>query len=191
MNSLLTKLIKRLAKRKTSPVEEAKQCREELQCAIRACREKLAARNRFYASLPLGRDCEMKLPKNQWTYFLKGKVGIKYVGENLTSSITYIRTSEEVRLPNLLDSERQHKLRVIHGYVIDRRNGRRYTAGDTINFQRGEPMHLILKGYVWMAWTPPLPAATLPFSHTNNATSNSEYKCEYAAVSADSDRYDG
>lgn len=189
MNSPLTKLLKRLAGKETS--SEAEQVRENLQCAIKKCREKLEARNRFYASLPLGRECELKLPKNQWAFFLRGKVGIKYVGENLTSSVTYIKSSEEVELPNLLDSERQHKLRVIRGYIIDRISSRRYTAGDTINFQRGEPMHLTLNGYVWMAWTPPLPAATLPFYRKYNATSNSEYKCEYAAVSTDSDRYDG
>ena len=189
MNSPLTKLLKRLVGKETS--SETEQVQENLQCAIRMCREKLAARNRFYASLPLGREQEWKLPKNQWTYFLRGKVGIKYVGENLTSSVTYIKSSEEVELPNLLDSERQHKLRVIRGYIIDRISGRRYTACDTINFQRGEPMHLTLNGYVWMAWIPPLPAATLPFYRKYNAASNSEYQCEYAASSADTYRYNG
>lgn len=189
MNSHLTKLIKRFIKRKTKPVKETLQDRTELQCAIRTCREKLEARNRFYASLPLGREKEIKLPKDQWVYFLKGRVGIKYIGETLTSSITHIRTREEVRLPKLLDSERQHKLRVIRGYVIDRRSGRRYTAGDSVNFQRGEPMQLTLKGHIWIAWTPPLPSTTPLFFHTN-ATSNSEHACEHAAVSLDSDRND-
>lgn len=45
----------------------------QLQESIRACTEKLRSRNRFYASLPIGRAGELKLPRNQWAYFYGGK----------------------------------------------------------------------------------------------------------------------
>lgn len=139
----------------------------QLQKRIRACGEKIHARNQFYASLPLGREGELKLPRNQWAYFLRGKVGIRYDGETLTSSVTQVKTREEVQLPRIIDAERSHKLLVIRGYVIDRRTNRTYYRGETVSFPRGEPMQLTLNGHVHMLWTPPLPGAIMPFYQTN------------------------
>lgn len=139
----------------------------QLQESIRACTEKIRSRNRFYASLPIGREGELKLPRNQWAYFLRGKVGIRYDGETLTSSVTQVKTREEVQLPRIIDAERSHKLLVIRGYVIDRRTNRTYYWGETVSFQRGEPMQLTLNGHISMMWTPPLPDAIMPFYQTN------------------------
>ncbi len=136
------------------------------------CRKRIAERNRFYATLPIGCEEEMKLPRNQWAYFLKGKVGIKYVGENLTSSVTYVKTREKVKIPRIIDSERSHKLYVISGYVIDRTTNLTYSEGESISFLRGEPMSLTIYGYVRMTWTPPLPGSTLPFFHSNHASNS-------------------
>lgn len=139
----------------------------QLQESIRACTEKIRSRNRFYASLPIGREGELKLPRNQWAYFLQGKVGIRYDGETLTSSVTQVKTHEEVQLPRIIDAERSHKLLVIRGYVIDRRTNRTYYRGETVSFQRGEPMQLTLNGHISRMWTPPLPDAIMPFYQTN------------------------
>lgn len=169
------KLLPKLFRKEPEPegvIKNITSLADELQVKLHTCRERIAKRNQFYATLPLGREGERKLPKNQWVYFLRGSVGIKYVGENLTSSVTYIRTHEEIKLPNLTDSERSHKLRVINGYIIDRRTNRKYSAGESIDFQRGEPMHLTINGYVWMTWTPPLPGSTLPFYHSNHASNS-------------------
>lgn len=99
--------------------------------------------------------------------FLRGKVGIRYDGETLTPSVTQVKTREEVQLPRIIDAERSHKLLVIRGYVIDRRTNRTYYRGETVSFQRGEPMQLTLNGHVHMLWTPPLPYAIMPFYQTN------------------------
>lgn len=167
----LSKLFQNLENQKTVCDKQATDL-NSLSKELSQCRQRITERNRFYATLPLGCEEEMKLPRNQWAYFLKGKVGIKYVGENLTSSVTYVKTREEVKIPRIIDSERSHKLRVINGYIIDRRTNRKYSAGESIDFQRGEPIRLTINGYVWMAWTPPLPGSTLPFYHSNHASNS-------------------
>lgn len=139
----------------------------QLQESIHACTERLRSRNQFYASLPFGREGELKLPRNRWAYFLRGKVGIRYDGETFTSSVTQVKTREEVQLPRIIDAERSHKLLVIQGYVIDRRTNRTYYRGETVSFPRGEPMQLTLNGHISMMWTPPLPGAIMPFFQSN------------------------
>lgn len=134
----------------------------QLQESIHACTERLRSRNQFYASLPFGREGELKLPRNRWAYFLRGKVGIRYDGETFTSSVTQVKTREEVQLPRIIDAERSHKLLVIQGYVIDRRTNRTYYRGETVSFPRGEPMQLTLNGHISMMWTPRFPVQSCP-----------------------------